>query len=92
MELKWKWDDSGQEIYLVTPGINRRHGYIEPVGETSYVNGEHTERTVYNVHILIHLSADLMDCEEVEYVSLRKAMRALKETVTVLLIGRSYGL
>jgi len=91
MELKWEWDGSWQEIYLVTPRTRTRHGYIETMEETHYVNDECTKRTVYTVHILVHLSPDLMDCEELEYVSLRKAMRALKETVTVLLIGRAYG-
>jgi hypothetical protein len=92
MELKWRWDASGAELNLVTPGRGYRHGYIEVFETESVYNYEFKKKHTYTVHVLVNLSAEMMHCEEVEYVSLRKAMRALKETVTVLLIGRGYGL
>ena len=45
----------------------------------------------YEVHIAHSLAKDMMPCENVRYVTLRQAMRALKETVVILLIGREYG-
>lgn len=94
MELEWKrWNrggGAGTELRLVTPGEVHPHGYIEVFENELTRNGKTTTRLVYNVHIRRHLSSDWMDCENVDYVSLRKAMRALKETVTVLIIGRGY--
>ena len=89
MELKWRWDKTGTELEL----HNRfgRLGYIEAFEKEYHYKTEHTKRVVYNVQISSHLSIETMDCEKQEYVTLRKAMRALKETVTVLIIGRSYG-
>jgi hypothetical protein len=92
MELKWRWDPSGAELELITPGRGYRHGYIEVFETESVYNYEFTKKTTYAVHILINLSVELMPCEDVEFVSLRQAMRALKETVTVLLIGKAYEL
>ena len=90
MELKWRWDPSGAELELITPNKRGRHGYIEVFETESVYNYEFTKKTTYTAHVLINLSAELMPCEDVEFVSLRKAMRALKETVTVLLIGKAY--
>ena len=45
----------------------------------------------YEVHIVHSLAGDVMPCEGVKYVTLRQAMRTLKETVVILLIGRDYG-
>ena len=45
----------------------------------------------YEVHIIYTLAGDVMPCEGVKYVTLRQAMRSLKETVVILLIGREYG-
>jgi hypothetical protein len=96
MELKWVWDSSGSELRLTTPGTRHRYGFIEAIEtETSKWNGANTltyeYKRTYRVHIAQALSGEKLDCEHAEYVTLRKAMRALKETVTVLLIGRSYG-
>ena len=93
MELKWeRWNrgGAGPELKLVTPGSTYPHGYVEVFENERTENGKVTTTLVYNVQIRTHLSTDLMDCENVDYVSLRKAMRALKETVTVLLIGGHY--
>ena len=46
---------------------------------------------LYAVQVVGTLSNTTMPCEEEYFVSLRKAMRALKDTVTVLLIGRKHG-
>jgi hypothetical protein len=93
MELKWeRWNRGGvgPELKLVTPGMVYPHGYIEVFEHERIENGKTTTWLVYNVQIRTTLSAELMDCENVDYVTLRKAMRALKETVTVLLIGGHY--
>ena len=37
-------------------------------------------------------STTRLPCEEAEYATLREAMRALKGTISVILIGRGYGL
>jgi len=89
MELKWKWDKTGSELGL----HNRfgRLGYIEAFENEYHYKAEHTKQLVYEVNISKMLHEEPMDCELQRFVSLRKAMRALKETVTVLLIGRSYG-
>lgn len=96
MELKWKFDSSGSELMLTTPGNNHMHGFVEAIEkETSNWDGVRTltleYKTVYKVEVSGHLSQGIMPCEKQEFVTLRKAMRALKETVTVLLIGRGYG-
>ena len=44
----------------------------------------------YEVRIHSAIAKDRMPCEEQNFVTLRPAMRALKETVTILLIGREY--
>lgn len=76
MRLKWK-QGGGDDVDLFNDG--RLVGWID--------GDDHP----YEVNISYSLSGDMMPCEEVKYVTLRQAMRALKETVTVLLIGRGYG-
>ena len=79
MELEWVKDPTSSDIDLYADG--------EFVGwvEGDYLSG-------YGVHIVRSLADGVVpDCVERDYVSLRKAMRALEETVTVLLIGRGYG-
>ena len=93
MELRWeRWSrgSSELELKLVTPGEAYPHGYIEVFEHERIENGKTTTWLVYNIRLRHTLTTDMLDCEFVDYVSLRKAMRALKETVTVLLIGRSY--
>ena len=96
MELKWEFDSSKSELMLTTPGNRHRHGFVEAIEkETSNWDGVRTlmleYKIVYKVEVSALLRQRLMPCEKKEYVTLRKAMRALKETVTVLLIGRGYG-
>ena len=101
MELKWVWDSSGSELMLTTPGGGKptrkgAHGFIEVIEtETSGWDGFRTltleYKRVYRVNISMRLSEEKLDCERMEFVTLREAMRALKATVTVLLIGRAYG-
>jgi len=76
MELKWV-QGGGDDVDLLNDG--RLAGWVD--------GDDHP----YEVHIAYSLSGDMMPCEETEFVTLRQAMRALKETVTVLLIGREYG-
>jgi hypothetical protein len=77
---------------LTTPGNRHRHGFVEAIEkETSNWDGVRTLMLVYKVEVSALLRQRLMPCEKQEFVTLRKAMRALKETVTVLLIGRGYG-
>ena len=72
------------------------YGFIEAIEtEASKWDGANTltqeYKRTYRVHIAQALSEEKLDCEHAEYVTLRQAMRALKTTVTVLLIGREYG-
>ena len=95
MELKWRWDPSGSELMLTTPGTRHRHGFIEAIEtEISKWDGANTltyeYKRIYRVHIAQTLTVDMMPCEKENFVTLRQAMRAMRETVTVLLIGRAY--
>ena len=76
MRLKWV-QGGGDDVDLFNDG--RLVGWIDG------------DDRPYEVHIVHSLANDMMPCENAEYVTLRQAMRALKETVTVLLIGRDYG-
>mgnify|MGYP003653951786 CR=1 FL=1 len=76
MRLKWT-NGGGGDVDLFNDG--RLAGWVD--GEVR----------PYEVHISYSLASDMMPCENAEYVTLREAMRALKETVVVLLIGREYG-
>lgn len=94
MELRWeRWErgSTGFELKLVTPGTVYPHGDIEAFEVELIENNKVTTRIMYNVRIRSILTTETLDCELVEYATLRKAMRALKTTVTVLLIGRGYG-
>jgi hypothetical protein len=75
MELKWK-NGGGGDIELFNCG--RLVGWVDGDAQP------------YEVHIPFSLAGDMMPCENAKYVTLRQAMRALKETVVVLLIGRGY--
>ena len=89
MNLKWE-KRSMNTIALtgVLKGKDRTLGWIMP----KRWRFSHEEDTGWiEVGIAGILHANTLPCEEVRYYSLRSAMRALKETVTVLLIGRSYG-
>jgi len=93
VELKWEFDPSGSELMLTTPGDINRHGFVEAFEkELSNWDGVGTltleYKIVYKVEVSALLRQRLMPCEKQEFVTLRKAMRALKKTVTVLLIGR----
>ena len=88
MELKWKWDKTGSELGLHTH--LEQLGYIEAFENEYHYKAEHTKQLVYEVNVSVLLHEEPMDCEMQRFVSLRKAMRALKETVTVLLIGKAY--
>lgn len=76
MRLKWK-QGGGDDVDLFNDG--RIVGWVDG------------DNHPYEVHIIYSLAGDMLPCEKVKYVTLRQAMRALKETVTVLLIGRGYG-
>ena len=76
MELRWG-RGGGRDVDLFNDG--RLAGWVD--------RDDHP----YEVHIVYSLAGDMLPCENAEYVTLRQAMRALKETVTVLLIGRGYG-
>ena len=78
MELKWVKDPTSSDIDLYANG--------EFVG---WIDGDY--RSTYGVHIVRSLADGVvLDCVGRNYVTLRKAIRALEETVTVLLIGRGY--
>jgi len=76
MELSWAKCASGDIDLYNGPKVT---GWIE-----------HRAGGRYSVHIKFYLSEDEMPCEETAYATLREAMRALKSTVTVLMIGRGY--
>ena len=75
MRLEWK-QGGGEDVDLFDDG--RLVGWIDG------------DNRPYAVHIAYNLSNAMMPCENAEYVTLRPAMRALRETVVVLLIGRGY--
>jgi hypothetical protein len=93
MELKWEKRSEGT-IALVGmyKGKERTLGWVMPklIPKPWMVHDDETVEW-HEVGIAGTLYGGVLPCEEVQYVTLRKAMRALKETVTVLLIGRSYG-
>ena len=75
MELEWK-HSVGNDVDLFNDG--RLVGWVDG------------DNLPYEVHIAYALAGDMMPCETAKYVTLRPAMRALRETVVVLLIGRGY--
>ena len=75
MRLEWK-QGGGDDVDLFDDG--RLVGWIDG------------DNHPYEVHITYNLSNDMMPCEKTKFVTLRPAMRALRETVTILLIGRAY--
>ena len=85
MELSWD-KRSSDTIALdgLFRGKVRTLGWIMP-------NAELGTHQWFKVSISALLSATYLPCEEVKYVTLREAMRALKGAATVLLIGRGYG-
>jgi hypothetical protein len=80
MELKWTRDKDNDDINLHYLDKDRLVGWIR-----RFSDGQ------YNVSVSSALGLEVWSCEEQKFVTLRQAMRALKETVTVLLVGRSYG-
>jgi len=76
MALEWMTGDPDGDVDLL---INK-----QLAGWVRYMDGH------YEVRISSAIAKDLMPCEEQNFVTLREAMRALKATVTVLLIGREY--
>ena len=76
MELRWG-RGGGRDVDLFNDG--RLAGWVD--GDVH----------PYEVHISYSVSGDMMPCENAKYVTLRQAMRSLKETVVILLIGREYG-
>ena len=74
MQLKWTRGDCG-DIDLLNCG--KLAGWVQ--GREGY----------YDVCVSVNLAVELMPCEDRTFVTLRPAMRALKETVVVLLIGRA---
>jgi hypothetical protein len=92
MKLKWKWSVNGSELGLYTPNGLFTIGYIESFEHEYHYKGESSKGQHYEIWISPRFSEANMPCEETKYASLRDAMRALKETATVLVIGRGYGL
>ena len=88
MKFKWRFNVRKDLISLEPADPNLdvyAYGWVEP-------QIDYDGNTLgYHVWIATNLTQSVMPCEEQDYVSLRKAMRALKETVTVLLIGEAYG-
>ena len=81
MELKWSrsaLDSDKRELRLYNH--HRVVGWVR-LKETGF----------YRCHLSAHLGREVLFCETQEYVTLREAMRALKSTVTVILIGEIYG-
>ena len=88
MELEWeKRDKYTVALTGVLKGKDRTLGWVMPK------RWDFTSEAVdwYEVGIAGVLHKGALPCEEVRYVTLRQAMRALRETVVVLLIGREYG-
>ena len=88
MKFKWTFNERKDLIELSPVGPDLKlysYGWIEP--QTDYDG----KTSGYRVWISTNLARDPMPCEKQEYPTLRQAMRALKETVTILLIGRAYG-
>ena len=84
MELKWEQRSEGPiTLTVVFKGKEETLGWV--------LRRKVVHIDWYEVGIAGHVQADVMPCEDARYVTLRKAMRALKETVTVLLIGRGHG-
>jgi len=81
MEFSWGRDYK-DDICLY---VNDIKGIIDELGWVIRVGDR------YEVTIGFELSPDRMPCEREGYPTLRHAMRALKTTVTVLLIGGHYG-
>ena len=90
MRFNWTWNES-RTLMQLRPALPDKdvhaYGWVEVLGK----GYDGTGITRYHVWISTNLTKASMPCEEEEYVSLRKAMRALRTTVIVLLIGRKYG-
>jgi hypothetical protein len=84
MEFRWE-RRSESTLILLGPlkGQEEILGWVIPKG---WDGGSWVEASIAG-----KLTRDVMPCEEQEYPTLRQAMRALKATVIVLLIGRAYG-
>ena len=90
MDLKWekRSHDTIALTGMFEDGITTL-GWVMPKYANRYVG--HGQEKWLEVGIAGSLNLGTMPCEEQRFVTLRPAMRALKETVTVLLIGRGYG-
>ncbi|CAB4123514.1 hypothetical protein UFOVP48_17 [uncultured Caudovirales phage] len=86
MKLKWEKRGKGTIALIgVLKGQGRTFGWVMPKGWRFSSEGD-TGWIEVGIAGLLHTG--IMPCEEARYYSLRAAMRALKETVVVLLIGR----
>jgi len=77
MALEWMTGDPNGDVDL------RRDKQL--AGWVRYREGH------YEAKVASTIAPELMPCENAKYVTLREAMRALKGTVAVILIGRDYG-
>ena len=88
MELKWeKRDKHTLALTGVLKGKDRTLGWVLP--KRWNFNSGAIDWCEVGIAGMLHKG--VLPCEKEVYTSLRPAMRALKETVTILLIGRDYG-
>ena len=77
MKLKW------------AIGINED---VDLLNHTVLMGWVERQSNGYATFVAGTLERTRLPCEEAEYATLREAMRALKGTVSVILIGRAHGL
>lgn len=89
--MKLEWVKRSNDTLALTGTLKGKEytfGWLMPkrwsFNETGYV------ADWYEVGIAGMLHKGVMPCEDERYVTVRQAMRALHETVTVLLIGRGH--
>lgn len=89
MRFNWTWNESRTLMQLSPIPADKdvyAYGWVEVLDDYGL-----EQPRGYHVWIATKLTRASMPCEEEDYVSLRKAMRALRTTVIVLLIGRKHG-
>ena len=87
MELKWeKRDKHTIALTGVLKGKDRTLGWVMP--KRRNFNSEAVDWCEVGIAGMLHKG--VMPCEGTKFITVRQAMRALKETVTVLLIGRGH--